>query len=69
MTGTITIKNKTYVFRDDHGHGDGIWAWDIQDDYTKGMTHKWSGFPNGSEVIFFDIDNPPQTIPFIPIIN
>lgn len=69
MTGIINIKSGTYIIRNDHGHGDKIWAWDIKGDYTKGTTHKWNKIPNNAQVHIFDIDNPPQTVPYQPIIN
>lgn len=68
MTGLIYTKNGSFIFRDDHGHGKQIWAWDIYDDYNRGMTHKWNKMPKGF-IIVFDIDNPPSTISYIPIIN
>lgn len=69
MTGIIDIKSGTYIFRDDHAHGDKIWAWEIHDEYDKPMTHKWSKIPRQAEVHLFDIDNPPQTVPYQPLIN
>jgi hypothetical protein len=68
MTGLLLRKNKQYIFTDEHGFGDEIWAWDIDGDYDRGKRHIWKVFPKGT-VIQFDIDNPPDTMPFIPILN
>jgi len=69
MTGTIKVNNETYIFRNDHAHGDEFWAWNIKDDYTSAMTHKWNKLPKNSEVTLFDVDNPPRTVPFQPTLN
>lgn len=69
MKGILTINSGTYIFRDDHAHGDCIWAWNIHDDYDRAMVHKWNKIPKGAEVHFFDIDNPPPTIPYQPLLD
>lgn len=69
MTGIIRIKSGTYIFRDDHGHGEDIWAWNIKDSYTKAMVHKWSKIPNNAKVELFDIDNPPETVAYQPLLG
>jgi hypothetical protein len=66
MTGLITIKGIKYVFRDDVD--DVILAWEIHSDYSRGMTHKWGGLPEGP-IELFDIDNPPRTVSYLPILN
>ena len=75
MTGkVITKKNKSFLFTTNsyHGHDSKIWAWDMYNDggFT-GRTplHKWDNFPKGSTVIWFDIDNPPKTVGFIPTLS
>lgn len=65
MTGIIVTKNGKFVFREHQGE---YWAWDIYDDYSRGMTHKWKRLPEG-EIELFDIDNPPQTVSYLPILN
>lgn len=66
LQGIIVTKTGTYLFRDDHGHDPCIWAWNIHDDPTRGKTHKWDKLPNG-DVVLFDIDNPPETVSYIPL--
>lgn len=70
MTGVVTTKKgTTYIFRDDHAHGKGIWAWDIHGDYDKATVHKWKKLPRHSIVEFFDIENPPPTVSYQPLLN
>lgn len=69
MTGILTINSGTYIFRDDHAHGDVIWAWNIKDEYSRAKTHKWEQIPNNAQVEFFDIDNPPQTVSYQPLLR
>lgn len=66
----VTPKGDSYVFRDDHGYG-GIWAWNIYDLQSgdRSMTHKWKRIPRGSYVCAFDIDNPPHTVSYLPILG
>ena len=72
MQGIVTTtKGKTYAFRDDHGHDPNIWAWDVHD-ATPGdriKTHKWEHLPQNSFAVLFDIDNPPQTVSYVPILS
>lgn len=65
MTGKIVINNKTYVFR---SHDNIYLAWDIYDDYSRGMTHKWKKLPKG-EITLFNIEDPPPTVSYLPIID
>jgi hypothetical protein len=46
MQGIITTKTGRYLFRDDHAHGDMVWAWNINDG-DRAMTHKWGKLPAG----------------------
>ena len=68
MQGLIKTKNGTYIFRDDIAADHKYFAWNIYDDYSRGMTHKWNKLPNGY-IDIFNVDNPPKTISFIPIIS
>ena len=70
MIGILKTKNGTYIFRDDHGFEPGIWAWNIHDELGISdhiIVHKWDQLPKG-EVILFDIESPPNTIPYLPIL-
>jgi hypothetical protein len=71
MNGIITLKTgQKLVFRNDTGHGSDIWAWDIQDDIGKHCSvTKWQRFPQGSIVELFDVDNPPTTVAYLPLIG
>lgn len=69
MSGLIYRESGTYIFRDDHGHEPGIWAWNIHDDYDRATVHKWGKIPRGSVVELFDVDNPPETVRFLPLLN
>lgn len=62
--GLIITKGGRFVFR---WHQTEFWAWNIYDDYSRGTTHKWKKLPDG-EVIAFDIDDPPPTVPFLTIL-
>jgi len=72
MTGTIkTRSGKTFVFRNDHGFDSNeFWAWDIHQSpiCDRLMTHKWKKLPKGI-ITLFDIENPPETVGFIPMIK
>ena len=66
MTGTIKIKDKVFIFRNDSADDNRILAWDISTlDNSKIMTHKWDKLPKG-EVTLFDVDDIPDTVNFIP---
>jgi len=69
LTGLIELDSGTYLFRNDHAHKKGIWAWNIRDDYDKGMVHKWQGLPNKHVVHLFNLDNPPETVPYQPLLG
>ena len=72
MTGLIkTRSGKKFAFRNDHAFDSNVfWAWDIHDPTPAGrlMTHKWDKLPKGN-VTLFNIDNPPPTVGFIPILS
>lgn len=69
MTGILTIKSGTYIFRDDHAHGDFIWAWNIHDDYDRAKVHKWNKIPNNATIELFNIDSPPSTVNYQPLLG
>lgn len=67
----VTPKGDSYVFRSDHGYYPGIWAWNIHDiaEGDRFKVHKWMRIPKGSYVCAFDLDNPPCTVPYLPIMH
>ena len=68
-TGLLTTtKGNQFIFRTDNQNGNEILAWNVRDDYTRGMTHKWQKMPAGV-VELFDIDNPPKTVRYLTILN
>lgn len=73
MQGIVILHSGTYLFRDDHAHGREYWAWNIHDEYVgKNKTHKWAEFPKRKNVMYieiFDIDNPPLTVSYIPLLG
>ena len=70
MTGLIRTRNGTFVFRSDIAADQAIFAWDIYcpDIGWRVPTHKWNKLPKG-EIILFDIDDPPATVTYMPIIG
>ncbi len=70
MTGIIRIKSGTYIFRDDHAHGDDIWAWNIHNpNWDKAKTHKWHKIPNNADIELFDVEDPPATVSYQPLLG
>lgn len=74
MQGIITLKTgKQYLFRNDHGHGNAIWAWNIYDKivHDRVLTHKWKKLrKRGIDYfVFFDLENPPQTVSWLPLLE
>lgn len=70
LQGIVKLKSGEYIFRDDHAHGDDIWAWDTHDsDWDKAMVHKWGKMPHKAEVHLFDVDDPPETVPYTPLLS
>jgi len=69
LMGLLTARSgKQFIFRPDET-GDYNWlGWEIDSDYTRGQTHKWYELPKG-DIEWFDIDNPPETVNYLPIIN
>ena len=67
----MTLKNTRYIFRTDHGFGAQVWAWKIDDpDYFwRSQTFKFERMPKKAVVELFDLDNPPNTVGYIPILN
>lgn len=69
MMGLIQTKHHRYLFRDDHCHEPGIWAWNIDEQVKDKMqTHKWVSMPKGI-ITVFDMDDPPATVSYIPALG
>jgi hypothetical protein len=69
MIGIIEIGPSKYIFRDDTSY-EGVWAWNIHDDPGFSghvTTHKWPTLPRGI-VTVFNIDDPPETVGYVPIL-
>ena len=71
MQGLITLKGTQYFFRTDHGQGSAIWAWKTHDpDYhRRSQTYKWDRLPKGAVVETFNLERPPATVTYIPVIQ
>lgn len=69
--GTLTLKGERYIFRTDHGFGPEIWAWKIHDpDYfRRSQTYKFERVPKGAIIELFDLEQPPETVGYIPILK
>ena len=66
MEGILTTRNgKELAFR----KVDGVWLlWPVHSDFTRGVTHKLPELPHGT-VVEFDLENPPRTVGFVPILT
>lgn len=70
MQGIINLRNGSYIFRDDVYSEYKYYAWRIEHNNItdRVQCHKWNVLPDGG-VILFDVDNPPRTIPYLPILD
>lgn len=70
MTGLVTTRRGTFVFRDDMAADHCFWAWNIKDPHIgwRTQTHKWDALPRGT-VTVFDIEDPPDTVMYLPILG
>ena len=70
MSGLIITNNKTFIFRTDISDDFFMFAWDSHDENVNDrvQTHKFNDFIKG-EIIEFDIDNPPETVSYQPLLN
>ena len=70
---TITKTNMKYLIRNDSGYGNDIWAWDIyQDAGLHVAVTKWKKLPKGkprNHVELFDLDDPPRTVSWQPLLD
>jgi len=71
MRGIIHIKSGSYLFRDDHGYSPIIFAWDIHApiENDRVVCSKWGKLPKRYIAEFFNIDNPPQTVSYQPLLG
>ena len=71
MQGLITIRGTQYFFRTDHGYEPGIWAWRTHegDYYRRSQTYKWDRLPKGAIVEAFNVERPPATVSYIPVLQ
>jgi len=66
LKGIVFHKDKTFIFRTDHGFEKSVWMWDIQENDVHCPVNKIQKMPKGVSGELFDIDNPPRTVRFIP---
>jgi hypothetical protein len=72
---TITRTNQIYIIRNDSGYGKDYWAWNIYDDSGAHVpVTKWKKLPKGrrplfNQIILFDLDDPPRTISWNPLLE
>jgi len=71
MKGLIHIKSGSYLFRDDHGFYPIIFAWNIHTpiENDRVVCNKWHKLPKRYVVEFFDIDCPPATVSYQPLLG
>lgn len=74
MQGLIKLESGLYIFRTDHHHEKAVWVWDIYKllDGDSCPCHKWKKFPkhrNIKWVEYFNLDSPPKTMRYLPILG
>lgn len=68
IAGILVTKKDVYFFREDHYSDGGFIAWSIYDTSDRPKFQKWAKLPKG-DVEYFDGDNPPPTVRYIPEIQ
>lgn len=69
IMGLLTARSGTkFIIRPDETGDFAFLGWEIDSDYNRGQTHKWRELPKG-DIEWFDVDNPPQTVSYQPIID
>lgn len=68
ITGLLTTKKDVIFFREDHFTIGGFIGWSIYDTSDRPTSIRWTKFPKG-EIEYFDGDNPPPTVRYIPEIQ
>lgn len=77
IQGLINLESGTYLFRGDTFSDHKYWAWKIEHDNLtdRYQCHKWSKLPRSKrksmkgDVILFNLDDPPPTVPYMPILE
>ena len=66
----ITENGNEFIFRDDIAADFKYFGWLIRepDIGWRVPTHKWNKLPRG-KVVLFNLDNPPATVPYLPILG
>lgn len=65
ITGILVTNKDVYFFRNDDHNFKGYVAWSIYDTSHKPKVYKWEKLPKG-DVEYFDSENPPPTVRYIP---
>ena len=76
--GIISLESGDYLFRADHCGEIKYWAWRIEHDIPisdRSQCYKWGKLPRSKKsalkghVELFNIDNPPRTLRYIPLLD
>ena len=72
----INLESGSYIFRSDHGGDIKYWAWVIEPVVKdRSQCYKWNKLPKSKrsskkgDVILFDLENPPRTVSYLPILD
>ena len=71
MQGVLTMDRtgSVFIFRDDFTPDGKIHAWEYYADAgIHAITYKWDRLPAG-HVSLFNLDNPPSTVPYTPLLD
>ena len=77
IQGLINLESGLYLFRGDVIDHHKYWAWKIEHDNItdRSMCYKWAKLPKSKkssmkgDVILFNLDDPPPTVPYLPILE
>jgi len=77
IQGIISLESGDYLFRGDVYADQKYFAWMIEHDNLTDRVkcHKWTKLPRPKkkllkgDVILFNVDDPPRTIPWLPILD
>ena len=69
MQGIIRIRDKRYLFRPNEMFT-GIISWDIDIEISsRPGCHKWAKLPRRCVLELFELDNPPATVSYLPLLS